>query len=616
MVSLYRGIFYGNMPQEILLFLIPRIMKILSIFHCMFFFLLAAYGQKHDYVWLLGGNNQTMPEWAGTTIDFYTDPPDLYYEFKQMYLRQANASMCDTAGNLLFYTNGIYIANALHEPMENGAGLNPGALAQEQQNYGYILSQGALALPMPEHDSLYYLLHMDRVIVFTPISVFSQFFYFSLINMNSNNGLGRVEIKNMVILNEQLHNGKIIATKHANGRDWWLLIRKYWTNQYYRILLTPAGLSIVGIQIVGSEIPSNSIGQATFSPDGSKYANVHVTGVVGDPIYVSIYNFDRCTGELSNPVQFTYADNAACAGIAISPNNRFLYVSSRSYVYQYDLHADDIEASRITVAVYDGYSEPISQHARTTFYLAQLAPDGKIYINSNNTVKHLHVINNPDSLGLACDVCQHCVELPTYNSFSLPNFPNYRLHHLEGSPCDTLRQPPVAEWQHEPLGLEVGFHDASYHDIRAWHWSFGDGATDTVPNPVHSYAAEGVYNVCLSVSNPRGADTLCRELQVLVSSAGFDSAQPATAVRVEIWPNPVPSNVPATLVAENLPATEVTGTLRDALGRTVLRFTAQVVNGRIRQDLDVSGLAAGVYFYELVSPDGLWLGGGKLVIVR
>ncbi|MBX2927131.1 MAG: PKD domain-containing protein [Saprospiraceae bacterium] len=542
MVSLYRGIFCGNMSQEILLFLIPRIMKILSIFHCMFFFLLAAYGQKHDYVWLLGGNNQTMPEWAGTTIDFYTDPPDLYYEFRQMNYSQANASMCDTAGNLLFYTNGIYIANVLHEPMENGAGLAAGpAGVPNQGNYGYILDQGVIALPRPENDNIYFLLHMDKELTAAQNSLQSSNVYFSEIDVSKNNGIGAVTKKNQIILTDILHKGKLVATKHANGRDWWILIRKYWTNQYYRILLTPAGLSLVGMQTTGTVIPSNSIGQATFSPDGSKYANVHVTGVVGDPIYVSIYNFDRCTGELSNPVQFTYIDSAACAGIAISPNNRFLYVSSRSYVYQYDLHADDIEASRITVAVYDGYSEPISQHARTTFYLMQLAPDGKIYINSNNTVKHLHVINHPDSLGLACDVCQHCVELPTYNSFSLPNFPNYRLHHLEGSPCDTLRQPPMAEWVHEPLGLEIGFQDASFHDIRAWHWSFGDGAVDTVPNPVHSYAAEGVYNVCLAVSNPRGADTLCRELQVLVSNAG--AAAGSGSLRMEVWPNPVPPGV-------------------------------------------------------------------------
>ena len=33
---------------------------------------------------------------------------------------------------------------------------------------------------------------------------------------------------------------------------------------------------------------------------------------------------------------------------------------------------------------------------------------------------------------------QQGIPLPTPNAFSLPNFPNYRLGPLEGSPCDTL----------------------------------------------------------------------------------------------------------------------------------------------------------------------------------
>ncbi|HRK79880.1 MAG TPA: PKD domain-containing protein [Saprospiraceae bacterium] len=587
-------------------------MKILLVFHCIFFLILTAQGQKHDYVWLLGGNNPTIPEWAGTTIDFYTDPPDLYYEFRQINYSQANASICDTAGNLLFYTNGIYIANALNEPMENGTGLAAGPEGIPSQGaYGYILTQGAIILPAPEYDHLYYLLQADKHLTPSQNSLQSSNLFFSMVDMNVQGGIGEVIIKNNILLSDALDMGRLTATRHANGRDWWLLSRSYGTNQYHRILLGPVGLSVAGQQFVGDPIPSNSIGQSVFSPDGSKYASVHLTGGAGDPIYVSIYDFDRCRGELSHPVQFTYSDSAWAGGIAISPNNRFLYVSSFRHVYQYDFHADDIEASRITVAVYDGYSEPISQNARTTFYLAQLAPDGKIYINSNNTVKHLHVINHPDSLGLACDVCQHCAELPTYNSFSLPNFPNYRLHHLEGSPCDTLRQPPVAEWVHEPLGLEVAFQEAAYHDIRTWHWSFGDGATDTVPNPVHSYAAEGAYNVCLTVSNPRGADTLCRELQVLVSSTGEPTGG---GLRLELFPNPAPPDVPATLFAEGLPAAEVAGTVRDALGRIVRRFSAPVVNGRIRQELDVRGLPAGVYFVELVSEKGVVLGSGKLVV--
>ncbi|HRK79882.1 MAG TPA: PKD domain-containing protein [Saprospiraceae bacterium] len=581
-------------------------MRILLVFHCMFFLILTAQGQKHDYVWLLGQNSQTNLIYSGTVVDFNTTPPDIYYEFRSMFFSQANASMCDTAGNLLFYTNGIYVANALNEPMENGMGLSPGTHSQQNQNYGYILTQGAMILPTPESGGLYHLFHMDRELNSQQTSTESRNFYFTLIDMDMNNYLGGVVLKNQKIIEGLFDIGRITASKHANGRDWWLLTRKYDTNEYYRILFDIEGLVVQGVQAVGSPIPSNTIGQSVFSPGGTKYACVHVYGLA-NPIYISIYDFDRCNGTLSNPIQFTYTDTASCAGVAISPNNRFLYVSSYRYVYQYDLHAEDIEASRIIVAVWDGFGNPFS----TTFYLMQLAPDGKIYINSNNGVRYLHVINQPDSLGLACDVCQHCVELPSINALSLPNFPNYRLHHLEGSPCDTLRQPPVAEWVHEPLGLEVAFQEAAYHDIRTWHWSFGDGATDTVPNPVHSYAAEGAYNVCLTVSNPRGADTLCRELQVLVSSTGEPTGG---GLRLELFPNPAPPDVPATLFAEGLPAAEVAGTVRDALGRIVRRFSAPVVNGRLRQELDMRGLPAGVYFVALVSEKGVALGSGKLVL--
>ena len=161
-----------------------------------------------------------------------------------------------------------------------------------------------------------------------------------------------------------------------------------------------------------------------------------------------------------------------------------------------------------------------------------------------------------------------------------------------------------------------------------WYWELGDGSTSTARHPVHVYAQGGLYTVCLTASNFTGSHTVCDTVRVeVVSSVGFDSAgfgsagfgsagfgsaQPAAGVRVEIWPNPVP----ATLVAEGIPAGHrglSVVEIHDALGRLALRFTAPVVNGRIRQELDVRGLAAGVYFYELRTHDGLRIGSGKLV---
>lgn len=55
-----------------------------------------------------------------------------------------------------------------------------------------------------------------------------------------------------------------------------------------------------------------------------------------------------------------------------------------------------------------------------------------------NSSPYLHVINYPDSAGLSCGFCQHCISLPVLNAFTIPNFPNYYLGAEIGSSCDSL----------------------------------------------------------------------------------------------------------------------------------------------------------------------------------
>jgi len=570
-----------------------------------FFFLATGiWAQKHDYIWLTGYSS--IPgnmEYGGSVIDFNMDPPDLYYEFREMNLQRTNASICDTAGNLLFYTNGIFIANAIHEQMENGGGLNPGQFTNEFADNGLPTEQGALFLPYPEADSLYILLHLARDWsgIISP-NTYVRRFYYSLIDHRLDNSRGGVVDKNHLLIADTLNLGKLCAVKHANGRDWWSIIQERNTNLFYRILINPNGIHFEEPQIIGDSIRSGA-GQVVFSPDGTKFVQfTTVNYTLGQFVY--IYDFDRCTGLLENPRYLMYNDSAVAAGAAISPNSRYLYLSSFRSIYQYDLWADDIAATKDTVAVYDGFMSPFA----TAFYLAQLAPNGKIYINAPNGVDVMHVINNPDLPGDSCDVCQHCVELPTYNAFSMPNFPNYRLGALEGSPCDTLRQPPTAAWSYDAQALELAFQDVSFHDIRVWHWDFGDGVTDTVPHPVHAYAAEGVYQVCLAVSNPRGADTLCREVQVIVN--GLDEA--AEGISANISPNPVTGGEALLRLEALVKLDNPQVIIRDALGREVLREPLRVVDGKVQQELKIGYLAAGVYFCS-VEAEGSVVWQGKII---
>ncbi|MDP6539825.1 MAG: PKD domain-containing protein [Planctomycetota bacterium] len=73
---------------------------------------------------------------------------------------------------------------------------------------------------------------------------------------------------------------------------------------------------------------------------------------------------------------------------------------------------------------------------------------------------------------------------------------------------------PSASFSASPLvalvPAEVAFSDASTGPITTWSWDFGDGATSSDPEPVHTYTDAGSYTVTLTVSGPGGSDAFVR----------------------------------------------------------------------------------------------------------
>lgn len=72
--------------------------------------------------------------------------------------------------------------------------------------------------------------------------------------------------------------------------------------------------------------------------------------------------------------------------------------------------------------------------------------------------------------------------------------------------CDSVTvtcQPLVAGFGSTINELTIGFTESN-PEASAWSWDFGDSNTDTVQNPTHVYATDGIYPVCLTVSNPCG----------------------------------------------------------------------------------------------------------------
>lgn len=58
-------------------------------------------------------------------------------------------------------------------------------------------------------------------------------------------------------------------------------------------------------------------------------------------------------------------------------------------------------------------------------------------------------------------------------------------------------------------GLTFYFTDQSTNSPTSWYWDFDDGNTSTQQNPTHTFAAPGLYDVCLVATSVCGSDSFC-----------------------------------------------------------------------------------------------------------
>jgi hypothetical protein len=598
------------MGRYVLLFYQP--MKQILVVFLFFSLSTAAWSQKTDYDWLLGYCIQCDPSdttFGITHFNFNSEPPGIYYEFIDFSFNMCNTSICEEEGNLLFYSNGVEVFNADHATLQNSEDFNYYPYHEIWEELGLALPQGVIGFQSPNSTQDYYLLHMKYDLESTPndVLVFGVGLYYSKIDMEADAGLGAMVDKGIELVQDTLNFGTVTATRHGNGRDWWVIVPEYSSNRYYRILIAPDGPVLQETQTIG-EPTLNGVSQAVFSPDGKWYIRNTVSGLNEDG-YLDIYQFDRCTGFLSNHLRFPYGNGLnEGGGAAVSSNNQFLYVSYRNYLYQYDLLAPNIQASKETVAVFDGFADPF----QAAFYMAQLAPDGKIYLNCTNGIRYMHRIEYPNKKGTDCQVSQHVIHLPTVNSLSIPNFPNYRLGPLDGSACDTLGidNHPLAGFRYDLDTsdlLNVEFTDNSWYEPETWEWNFGDNTTSNEVNPIHIYTSQGVYEVCLTVSNQYGSDTKCREVNLSLTSTGTTRHKNDGTV---IYPNPANDKISIRL--QDPLARKGEFRLYNAIGKLVKTFPLPVGYSEYR--FPIKSLPSMIYFYTILA-DKEKIASGKLIKV-
>lgn len=360
-------------------------------------------GQKQGNIWYFG-DHAGLDFSNGTPVALTNGATPFNNTFCQS---EGTAVISDSAGSLLFYTNGEQIWNKNHQIMFDSLLGNNSS------------TQSALIIPQPGSSRYFYVFTTDDFCNDT----LKDGLRYSIVDICLKGGLGDVMTnqKNIKLLDTIAE--KLTAVRHLNGADYWVITHKYFSDAFYAFKLTSSGVTDTVVSHVGSVHPPNvglgaAIGQLKASPNGQKLAIVTGNGAS----IAEYFDFDKNTGVVSNAVSVQTNSVYNYYGVSFSPDNSKLYIACwlNDYgIHQFNLNAwggipDSVRASKVRISGSFG-----------NFHGLQLAVDGKIYATRAHGYPQtaLSVINSPNSLGLSCNYVDSAIYLNGKIAYmGLPNF--------------------------------------------------------------------------------------------------------------------------------------------------------------------------------------------------
>ena len=447
--------------------------------------------QKQAYHWYFGSRGG---------LDFSSGSPVVTYSpaSNPIFLaREGSACISDLDGNLLFYTNGGQFAvsilhlgglwNANHEMMD------PYFISSSSGSSSAM--QPGIFIPKPGSITQYYLFTLDSY----ENNRCENGLHYTLIDKTLNGGLGGIVERDIWVTGTswELREG-MTTVKHDNGMDYWIIVTLDNGTGFRVVCVSDTGIT----SITNYTVPITSAWTVIkASPDRNKIATAY-----------EIYDFDASTGVISNRVLLNADAEEWIA--AFSPNSRFFYQTEKQSnyryadLYQYDLEAANIQASRLTIGTI-GDGTPIYDDGG-----AQIGPDGKIYILQVQSGGYFDIIHCPNNLGVACNLETNAFVL--HDSASTEGgFVNFDDHIFESqTTCGQIDIMADYTYNTRCSGEIVQFWDLSFDqdNLVSWDWNFGDTAsgvnnTSTLQNPTHVFNSPGVYTVTLIISDGTNTDT-------------------------------------------------------------------------------------------------------------
>jgi len=377
---------------------LSKAMVVLLSFYFAFPVIVQAQTPKKANIWYFGDR-------AG--VDFTSGNPVALTD-GAMQSFEGSAVASNISGELLFYSNGGStpfaggVWNRNHQMMPNGNLAGAGGCNSSFQS--------SLIVPLPRSESKHYLFTTDCM----ENNAFGGLRY-NIVDMNLDGGLGDVVVKGQKLTGPV--DESLTAIQHKNGQDWWIVSHKLNTDSFYVYSLTPAGITGVVKTKVGLSTPDNA-GAIVASSNGEKVVHCGLS-------FTTLYTFNKETGKFSNPVYLGTPGYSA----AFSADCKVLYVGNGmgKTIYQYDLTATDISASKVVVG---------TTTADGVGYM-QLAPNGKIYVSKYSNATHLGVINQPSKKGVTCFYADNALDLGgRLAKGGLPNFPNNYVGECADSPVE------------------------------------------------------------------------------------------------------------------------------------------------------------------------------------
>lgn len=411
------------------------------------------------------GQNLQNANWCfriSAKVDFNLNPPNASscVNNSTTVYGGSGASVSNSNGQLLFYTDGISVRDRNNNIMPNGYNIGGGTDPLWNQ-------QTCIIVPKPNSANLYYIFVVNKFTANLVPPVGYAGLHYSIVDMCANGGNGEVVMMNgQNNLSLKNHSGTIMDYDYSTNSGLQIFESrisstlnddktKVWVSFFtrfnvgglpqryaYQYLVTENGINSTSDGTSPSPTTYLLLNNANFPP-GPTYSNLFIGALKFSPdgnyacdandSHVSLYNFDKQNGILSfnkNVYNYVSGSTAPGYGVEFSPNSQLLYFSTwddkiyqdgfsgppttrtKKYirVRQQQINSDD---SAIIVGEFEASPPRITiDHLQTPIPASgphgdlQLAINNKIYVCGDYTGTPqngtLDAILYPDVPGLGC----------------------------------------------------------------------------------------------------------------------------------------------------------------------------------------------------------------------